>query len=335
MLMLMEQPFIYKYRPKTLEEFEINPQLIELLNTLIKSDLLNILLIGNQGSGKTTLINCIIKKYYGENYDSNNILVINSLKDQGITYYKTEVKTFCQTMSSIPNKKKIIVLDDIDNINEQGQQVFKNCIDKYSKNVNFIASCCNIQKIIESYQSKQIIIKIKPLEQQYLKTFINKVCLIENIQLEAKALDFLLLLCNNSIQTSISYLEKFKLLNEYITYNIAVNTCTNISFNDFINYINLCKSGNLVDSIEVLTIIYNNGFSVVDILDNLYFFIKLTDILIEKEKYEIIKLICKYIIIFYNIHEEEIELVMFTNNLIKLFETIHLAQSSSHPTLTS
>lgn len=59
--MLMEQPFIYKYRPKTLEEFEMNPQFIELLNTLINSDLLNILLIGNQGSGKTTLINCIIK----------------------------------------------------------------------------------------------------------------------------------------------------------------------------------------------------------------------------------------------------------------------------------
>jgi DNA polymerase III delta prime subunit len=184
----MEQPFIYKYRPKTLEEFEINPQLIELLNTLIKSDLLNILLIGNQGSGKTTLINCIIKKYYGDAYDNNNILIINSLKDQGITYYKTEVKTFCQTMSSIPNKKKIIILDDLDNINEQGQQVFKNCIDKYSKNVNFIASCCNIQKIIDSYQSKQIIIKIKPLEEKYLKTFIKKICLNENIKLEVETL---------------------------------------------------------------------------------------------------------------------------------------------------
>ena len=318
----MEQPFIYKYRPKTLEEFEINPQLIELLNTLIQSDLLNILLIGNQGSGKTTLINCIIKKYYGNAYDCNNILIINSLKDQGITYYKTEVKTFCQTMSTIPNKKKIIILDDIDNINEQGQQVFKNCIDKYSKNVNFIASCCNIQKIIDSYQSKQIIIKIKSLEQQYLTKFIHKICLNENIKLEPKAEQFLLLLCNNSIQTSISYLEKFKLLNEYITYNIAVNTCTNISFNDFTNYINLCKAGKLSDSIEILNIIYNNGFSVLDILDNLYFFIKITDILLEKQKYEIIKLICKYIIIFYNIHEEEIELIMFTNNLIKLFENI-------------
>jgi DNA polymerase III delta prime subunit len=316
----MEQPFIYKYRPKTLEDFEINPKLIELINKLIASDILNILLIGNQGCGKTTLINCIIKKYYGDLYDSNNILIINSLKEQGITFYKTEVKTFCQTMSSIPNKKKIIILDDIDNINEQGQQVFKNCIDKYSKNVNFIASCCNIQKVIDSYQSKQIIIKINPLEQYYLKSFIQKICKKEEIHLDSKAEEFLLVLSNNSIQTAISYLEKFKLLNSYITYTIAVNACTNISFTEFTEYINLCKTNNLSGAIDLITTIYNNGFSVLDILDNLFIFIKMTESIVEKDKYEIIKLICKYIIVFYNIHEEEIELIMFTNNLIKLFD---------------
>lgn len=316
----MEQPFIYKYRPKTLEDFEINPKLIELINQLIASDILNILLIGNQGCGKTTLINCIIKKYYGDLYDSNNILIINSLKEQGITYYKTEVKTFCQTMSSIPNKKKIIILDDIDNINEQGQQVFKNCIDKYSKNVNFIASCCNIQKVIDSYQSKQIIIKINPLEKCYLKSFIQKICKKEDIRLDTKAEEFLIVLSNNSIQTAISYLEKFKLLNSYITYTIAVNACTNISFTEFTEYINLCKTNNLSGAIELITTIYNNGFSVLDILDNLFIFIKITECVVEKDKYEIIKLICNYIIVFYNIHEEEIELIMFTNNLIKLFE---------------
>jgi DNA polymerase III delta prime subunit len=315
----MEQPFIYKYRPKTLEDFEINPKLIELINKLIASDILNILLIGNQGCGKTTLINCIIKKYYGDLYDTNNILIINSLKEQGITFYKTEVKTFCQTMSSIPNKKKIIILDDIDNINEQGQQVFKNCIDKYSKNVNFIASCCNIQKVIDSYQSKQIIIKINPLEQCYLKSFIQKICKKEEIHLDSKAEEFLLVLSNNSIQTAISYLEKFKLLNSYITYTIAVNACTNISFTEFTEYINLCKTNNLSGAIDLITTIYNNGFSVLDILDNLFIFIKMTESIVEKDKYEIIKLICKYIIVFYNIHEEEIELIMFTNNLIKLF----------------
>ena len=36
----------------------------------------------------------------------------------------------------------------------------------------------------------------------------------------------------------------------------------------------------------------------------------------EDEKYKIFPLICKYITIFYNIHEDQIELALFTNNLI-------------------
>ena len=46
------------------------------------------------------------------------------------------------------------MLDDIDLINDQSQQVFRNCIDKYSHNVHFIASCSNIQKVIDSISKK-------------------------------------------------------------------------------------------------------------------------------------------------------------------------------------
>ena len=53
-----------------------------------------------------------------------------------------------------------------------------------------------------------------------------------------------------------------------------------------------------------------------DILDNYFIFIKTTKIISESEKYEIIPLICKYITIFHNIHEDEIELALFTNNII-------------------
>ena len=35
------------------------------------------------------------------------------------------IKTFCQTRSNISNRKKFIVLDDIDNINDQSQQVLE------------------------------------------------------------------------------------------------------------------------------------------------------------------------------------------------------------------
>ena len=57
-----------------------------------------------------------------------------------------------------------------------------------------------------------------------------------------------------------------------------------------------------------------------DILDTYFLFIKCTDILIEEQKYEIIKLLCKYIVIFYNIHEDEIELAIFTKNLINILK---------------
>ena len=32
-------------------------------------------------------------------------MIINNLKEQGITYYRNEVKTFSQSRSNIPNKK--------------------------------------------------------------------------------------------------------------------------------------------------------------------------------------------------------------------------------------
>ena len=57
-----------------------------------------------------------------------------------------------------------------------------------------------------------------------------------------------------------------------------------------------------------------------DILDNYFLFIKHTISLTEDEKYKIIPYICKYITIFHNIHEDEIELSFFTNNLIQIFK---------------
>ena len=56
-----------------------------------------------------------------------------------------------------------------------------------------------------------------------------------------------------------------------------------------------------------------------DILDNYFLFLKISDLFNECQKYEIIKIICSYITIFHVIHEDEIELALFTNNLISLF----------------
>ena len=168
----MDLPFIYKYQPLYLEDFEINKKLLDLIKTLIQMDNLNILFVGNSGSGKSSIISALLREYYHDINNNDNIMYINSLKEQGIAYYRNEVKIFCQTSCSIAGKKKILILDDLDMINEQSQQVFRNFIDKYSHNVHFIASCSNTQKVIESLQSRINCIKIKALAKDGLTTIL-------------------------------------------------------------------------------------------------------------------------------------------------------------------
>jgi len=313
--------FINKYQPLYFNDFEMSSELIEILNTLVEMDNLNILFIGDIGSGKSTLLTALIREYY-KGIDSkiyeDNVLYINSLKEQGINYYRNDVKTFCQTCCSIKNKKKIVILDDIDIINEQSQQVFRNSIDKYSHNVHFISSCSNIQKVIESLQSRLTIIKIKPLQRENLCKIINKIKNAENIIIEPDAEEFILDICNNTAKILINYMEKFKLLNRVIILKLANQICTNISFLTFVEYTNSLKSKKMNESISILYEIYDKGYSVMDILDNYFLFVKTTQLLNETEKYKIIPLICKYITIFHNIHEDEIELALFTNNLIQI-----------------
>lgn len=311
--------FLKKYKPEYYNDFIIDKEYINLLNTLQEMDNLNILFIGEQGVGKTSLIISTINEYYsGKKISNYDILFINSLKEQGINYYRNNLKTFCQTKCSNPLKKKFIILDDIDYINEQSQQVFRNCMDKYSHNVHFLISCTNIQKVIDNIQSRSIIIKLNKVDNKSLKKFSSNIEKKEKIIIQNDAKNFLFDICENSFQKLLIFLEKFKLYNKEITLDIAKKLCCNINYLDLQNYtMYWFQEKNYEKAIQIIFKIYDKGYSVLDILDNYFSFIKITNMLNEKQKYNTIKFICNYISIFYKIHENKVELAFFTNNLIK------------------
>lgn len=318
----MSKLFIDKYKPLFFKDFIVDPQIIELLKSLIEINELNIIFSGSPFSGKTTLINALIREYYEKDLNASvyetNILRINNLKEQGIHYFRSEVKTFCQSSSSVKNKKKMLILDDIDSINEPCQQIFRSFVDKYSKNVNFICCCNNTQKIIESLHSRLMNIYMDKLEISNIEIIVKKIIVNENINIDLDAYKFILNVSSN-INNIINYLEKFKLLDTHITLELAMDNCTNINFNHFENFTESIKNKELIPAISILYSIHDKGFSVIDILDNFFLFIKITKLLTEDEKYKIIPFICKYITIFYNINEDELELALFTNDIVQIF----------------
>jgi len=314
--------FLTKYQPQLFEEFNINSSVIDTLNELIKLNKLNILFIGDIGTGKTTFLNALVREYYKgispEVYISN-MLPINSLKEQGINFCRNDVKTFCQTCSLVKHKKKIVLLDDIDLINEQSQQVFRNCMDKYKDNIHFISSCSNVQKVIDSLQSRTILVQINPLTTSCLMKIMNKIKRNENLNMSSYADEFILSICNNSVRILINYLEKIKIIGCYVDLELVHKLCTNISYTIFDSYTNCVLEKKLVDAIKILYKLHDEGYSVMDILDNYFLYIKLTHLLNDNLKYKLTTLLCKYIIYFHNVHEDELELALFTNNFMQLF----------------
>ena len=108
--MNQQTTFIKKYKPYFIRDFTDDTNFLDIVNTLIQFKNLNILFIGNINSGKTTLLDCIARQYYNlnenDNIPENNTLYINSLKEQGIQYFRNDMKTFCQSRSAIYGKKK-------------------------------------------------------------------------------------------------------------------------------------------------------------------------------------------------------------------------------------
>ena len=314
-----------KYKPYYLQDLYLEPNIKNILDTLISIDNINILIKGKSDSGKTTLLGCIIRNYYElsccDSFSERNIMFINSLKEQGVNYYRNEMKTFCQSSCDVYGKKKMVVIDDMDILNEQSQQVFRNYIDKYKSNVNFICSCSSIEKIIESIQSRLHIFTVQCNTNEDNAKIMQNIITQENMTLQPQIQKYLLQISNHSIRNIINNLEKIYLSKSETTdIETYKKICTNISYVHFDIYFNNLKNKKIREAIFVLYELYDYGYSVIDLLEFIYQYVKKSDFLDESNKYKIIPIICKYITIFSKIHEHNIELALFTNDVfIKLF----------------
>lgn len=313
--------FNQKYFSKNINDLYFDIEFIDFIKTMITSNCLNLLFAGSHASGKSVLIKNIVQEYFKDIEKSkrnNSILYLNNIKDHGIQYYRSEVKLFCQFPTEI-HKPKLLIIDDIDQIDKSYQQIIQSYIDKWKHNFNLIATSNNIYKVDENIQSRLFIVNIPNKSKEKIYTMIETIIEKEKLQLDLNVIDYIIEISDYSIQIILNILQKYKLLDKHITIEIAQEICTVISHKDLKSYTEYCQNKNLSKALEYVYKFLEKGYSIIDILDDYLFFIKINKDIDENKKFEIIKLISKYIIIFYTIHEEEIELILFTNNLIDLF----------------
>ena len=298
----MQELLIHKYYPKTLDDF-VEREIPSLIKEFIKIDTIKILFISKQSNGKTAFINAIIRDYYGK--ITGDVLIINNIKEYGISYFKNEVIQFCRS-PSFTNKKKMIVLDDFDCLNDNNQHIFKNIIETYD--INYILSCSSPQKILESIQSMLYVIEIKKITSEKMSVIYDEIKSTEGLVIDEETKNYIIHFL--SIKQMINNMEKYKLLNIPITIDVAKELSSTIHPQIFQQYINELDNKNLNGCIKIFYELYDEGYSVMDILYNFYEYTKNLDLDYSQH-------ICKYIVAFHNIHEDMIELALFTNSIFK------------------
>jgi DNA polymerase III delta prime subunit len=242
---------------------------------------------------------------------------VNNLKEQGVSFFRSELKTFSQSHSTIYGKKKMVIIDDIDTMNEQSQQVFRNYIDKYRHNVHFLSVCTNIQKVIESFQSRMHILRIESSTEAQIEELYDNIVSDNRLIVAPDAKVFLLKYCKYSIRSLINHMEKIWILDRPITIDTCVKLC-GIDTSQYERYLEMLRKSDLQSAIKIMYDIYDYGYSVIDVMESLFAFIKMTDLVNEEEKYKIIVIFCKYITVFYTVHENVIELAFFTNKMYRI-----------------
>jgi DNA polymerase III delta prime subunit len=310
--------FVQKYKPKKLSDILTNKNIFNATQKLNKLDQC-LLFIGNGNCGKTTLLQVIMKEYF-EGYKKDdyemNVMIIDNLKEQGINYFRKELLQFFKCHCTLQNKKKILFIDDLDNLSTPCQIILESHIDEFKDKSKFIcfASCLN--KITVGLQSRLCLIELKEPNNNYLSNFIDMVCNNENISIEEDAKKYIANVCENNIAFVLNALEKIHLYGIDCCEPLKLEKCKEliciISDNIFDNYFCYLMQNKWKEALLIIKNISKNGYSVIDILDTLYLYLKKTKQMDDITKCEIIKELCISIKNFHCLHENSIELYFFT-----------------------
>ena len=130
---LEELMWAQKYRPQKIDDIILPRKVKEHIKKCISENAIpNLLFDGGAGIGKTTTAQAIAKEL------GHEILILNgSGNGRGIDVVRNEIISFCSTMSFDGNRK-IVLIDEADNLTNDSQLALRHTIEEFSSNVSFI-----------------------------------------------------------------------------------------------------------------------------------------------------------------------------------------------------
>ncbi|KAF2869528.1 replication factor C subunit 2 [Massariosphaeria phaeospora] len=229
------QPWVEKYRPKTLSEVAAQDNTIQILSrTLQSTNLPHMLFYGPPGTGKTSTILALAKQLYGPELFKSRVLELNASDERGISIVRAKVKDFArQQLSTAPTYNlmvedkeaeggmkqvryrdkypcppfKIIVLDEADSMTQDAQSALRRTMETYSRMTRFCLVCNYVTRIIDPLASRCSKFRFKSLDQGNAVKRVQDIARLEGVKMGRGVSEELVRVAEGDLRKAITFLQ--------------------------------------------------------------------------------------------------------------------------------
>ena len=177
-------PWTEKYRPTKIEDLVIDKYSYEKISRILsEKNMLNIILSGAPGIGKTSTMLFVAKSLLGKYYNEA-VIELNASDERGVKTVQDIIEYFCKKKVEFDDgiiRHKIVLLDEADNMTKKAQQFISKLMEDYYATTRFVFTCNDSIEIIETIQSRCVIFRYHKLKQEQIENKLKYICEKENI----------------------------------------------------------------------------------------------------------------------------------------------------------
>jgi replication factor C subunit 2/4 len=311
-------PWTEKYKPKFFDELLLEDLMMTKLKNIISCTIIpNLLIYGPSGSGKTVMIYLFMQEIFKKNY-KEAVLELNSSSNRGLETINSNIIYFCK--KKISSKQKLIILDEADNITKKAQNLLNNMIEEYTS-TNFCLICNDSTKIIESIQSKCIILKLNAISDEKIYDKLVNICKAEHLQYESNGLKTIVDMAQGDIRYAINNLQAIYYSFGKITEKNIYKICYQPNPDQIINIIRLVLKKDIKSVINELLILKQYGYCNFDIIQTLLSVLRQITIN-ESIRITFIKVLSEYYIKINDGNDTNLQLYAALSKIIQLIRQI-------------
>lgn len=200
--------FYKKYCPKIENDLIYNKNRLDFINKINT----NMLIYGNPGSGKNTLINIYLK----EKFDINKITTQKYKVNNKVIFYDTSnyhfeidiynylnrnnefitlLKELSSTVNILNHNNKIFLIKNVDQLTRTSQMKLRKILEKVK--TQFIFTTSYLSQIIEPLKSRFFLVRIPSPKKDDKIKILKNICKHENIKISKRSINILLDKTNN------------------------------------------------------------------------------------------------------------------------------------------